>query len=260
MIPVRDFSNEVDCLAAQQAHIRAIQQRMSAAKVPAAPVSSVDKVGVLSAPLEIEASGPQVSTELFPSVVGEVRAKRIIAHTLLGFTGVTEEHVRGPRRLGHYVEARRACYLALVEHLPKWSIARIARFMNRDHSTLLHALRSERVKHNRPRGVLRALNEEQRQECSMRFRRGENASKIAQEMEFSEATIRTFLHNTGLRPRRHRPDFSVYHAAIWDMRVNKHMPVRDVAAALGISITAVQNHANALGIPSGRPPKPKVRP
>jgi hypothetical protein len=260
MIPIRDFSNEVDCLAAQQAHIREIHQRMFAPRVPAAPVSALDKAGFLSPDLEIKAPGPQVQPELFPSVVGDVRAKRIIAHTLLGFTGVTEKDVRGERRLGHYVEARRACYLALVEHLPKWSIARIARFMNRDHSTLLHALRGERVKHNRPRGEIRALSAEQRQECAMRFRRGELASKIAREMEFSEATIRTFLHNTGLRPKRHRPDFSVHHAAIWDMRVNKHMPVRDVAAALGISITAVQNHANALGIPSGRPPKPKVRP
>jgi hypothetical protein len=246
MIPIRDFSNEVDCLAAQQAHVRAIHQRMFAPRVPEPP-----------SPVAPPSTPP---LELLPTVVGEARAKRIIAHTLVDFPNVREADVRGERRLGYVVEARRACYLALVEHLPKWSIARIARFMNRDHSTLLHALRSERVKHNRPRGELRALNAEQKQECAMRFRRGENASKIAREMEFSEGTIRTFLHNTGLRPRRHRPDFSVYHAAIWDMRVNKHVPVRDVAAELGISITAVQNHANALGIPSGRPPKPKVRP
>jgi hypothetical protein len=246
MIPVRDFSNEVDALAAQLAHIRAIQERMFAPRVPEPPPPA--------APSDNE------TTSLLPGVVGEARAKRIIAHTLVDFPNVREADVRGERRLGYVVEARRACYLALVEHLPKWSIARIARFMNRDHSTLLHALRGERVKHNRPRGEIRALNEEQRQECATRFRRGENASKIAREMELSEPTIRTFLHNVGLRPRRHRPDFSVHHAAIWDMRVNKHMPVRDVAAALGISITAVQNHANALGIPSGRPPKPKVRP
>ena len=55
--------------------------------------------------------------------------------------GVTLEQMQGPQRYRPIVRARWALIAALRER--GWSLLRIGRFMNRDHTTVLYALRRE---------------------------------------------------------------------------------------------------------------------
>ena len=55
--------------------------------------------------------------------------------------GVTLEQMQGPRRYRPIVRARWALIAALRER--GWSLMRIGKFLNRDHTTVLYALRRE---------------------------------------------------------------------------------------------------------------------
>lgn len=60
--------------------------------------------------------------------------------------GFTADDIRGPRRFASLVKARHAAYAALAEARPDWSLLRVARYCNRDHTTVLHALRKMGVR------------------------------------------------------------------------------------------------------------------
>jgi transposase len=153
MIPVRDFSNEVDCLAAQQAHIRAIQQRIFAARVPAASVSALDKAGFLSPALEIKAPEPQdhANTVKEPSAVPVVEGEEppppkapLIAEIIDLVATVTKT------RRDELFSERRQRDLVRKRHMMMWlarrftgrSLTKIGKYIGgRDHTTVIHGCR-----------------------------------------------------------------------------------------------------------------------
>jgi transposase-like protein len=155
MIPVRDFSNEVDCLAAQQAHIRAIHQRMFAPRVPAAPVSALDKAGFLSPVLEIKAPKPQVqdhaNTVEEPSAVPVVedgeppppKAPLIaeIIDLVASVTKTRREELFSERRQRDLVR-KRHMVMWLARRFTGRSLTKIGFHVGgKDHTTVIHGCR-----------------------------------------------------------------------------------------------------------------------
>lgn len=79
----------------------------------------------------------------YPPVVGatpKVRALEIISEVAAKH-GLTCAHIIGPQRLRTYVRARRAAIHAVLVAYPHMSSPQLGRLFNRDHSTILHALR-----------------------------------------------------------------------------------------------------------------------
>lgn len=67
------------------------------------------------------------------------RARRIVK-VAAGVFGVAPGDIQGTPRHREAVKARRACAVILVTRMG-WSHARTGRFLNRDHSSILHALK-----------------------------------------------------------------------------------------------------------------------
>ncbi len=63
--------------------------------------------------------------------------------TALALRGVTLDEARGTSRRRHIVHARRAVMALLHDH--GWSTTGIGKFLNRDHSTVVHALKKARL-------------------------------------------------------------------------------------------------------------------
>jgi hypothetical protein len=55
--------------------------------------------------------------------------------------GITLDDIMGESRRGPVVRARWEAILVVREEFPGWSLAKIARFFRRDHTTVIHALR-----------------------------------------------------------------------------------------------------------------------
>lgn len=65
----------------------------------------------------------------------------IVAEVLTRFPGVTWADVKSIRRTRQLVEPRQACIKAVYDERKDLSLPRIGRLFNRDHTTILHAIR-----------------------------------------------------------------------------------------------------------------------
>ena len=72
-------------------------------------------------------------------LIGETRAQRMML-CIAAHHNVTVKELKSNRRPDYLVNARNDLILALKENLD-WSLPRIGRFINRDHTSVLHALR-----------------------------------------------------------------------------------------------------------------------
>lgn len=74
-------------------------------------------------------------------LVGQTREQRI-TDAISGFTGVEPSDIKGKGRQHKFLGPRRDLIKALRDNLG-WSLPQIGRFINRDHTTVLHALRQK---------------------------------------------------------------------------------------------------------------------
>lgn len=142
LVTVREFDDP----AALVAHYRAVKQRIFAARTPvalpppaksAAPPEPPKPPSVMFGP-PAPAGGPN----------SPARADWIIAF-IANAHDVSIDEIMGDRRTRVVTTARQAVMVALVLSMPRWSIARIADRMGRDHTTVLHALNRARTPHHR---------------------------------------------------------------------------------------------------------------
>jgi len=73
------------------------------------------------------------------------RAKMIKAHAAKAH-GLTVEDLEGPRRTSAVVRARWEAIAAIAKANPSWSLPQIGRCFNKDHTTVLNALREMGVR------------------------------------------------------------------------------------------------------------------
>lgn len=123
-------------------HYAAVKARINKSR---APIEAVDQVEeeVVCAPVELpdDTELDRVLEELanVPAVFPTLMARRIVADTALEF-GVSVESISGEARMKCFVEARKKVCWRLSRELG-WSLPRIGRWVNRDHTTVLHAVR-----------------------------------------------------------------------------------------------------------------------
>lgn len=63
--------------------------------------------------------------------------------------GVAPSAIFGESRVKHVMLARRAAMVAIATEQPEWSVVRIGRLFNRDHTTVLHAFKQAGFAHGR---------------------------------------------------------------------------------------------------------------
>lgn len=230
---------------------------------PAMPVVPVERVRppppqlVIAPPTIVpRVVGPAIIDQ--PPIAMGVPPRRVVAQVLRNHPGVTEQEVHGDRRLRRIVIARHACIVALAANIPRWSISHIGKYLRKDHSTILHALRKAAIEHGRPCGFRTPLSTDQQEAVISRHNSGEAPRLIATELRVSEASVRTLLHNTGLRPKGKRVDHTGLRPKIREMR-DRGMFYHDIATALGVCETTIKSHATRMGLPSRLPKKSSIR-
>jgi hypothetical protein len=129
--------------------------------------------------------------ECLRKLEGSPRAKRVLRE-IAEEHGITCAEIVGDRRIRAVVEARQAVMRALADRLPDWSIARIGRFLRRDHTTVLHALKTaDKPKHHgRPRGTGSGISEENLVKMREMRERGHTFEEIADAIGCHENTMR----------------------------------------------------------------------
>ena len=80
-----------------------------------------------------------------PTATGSYPEKRaiseIVREVLVDFPGITWEEIKGVRRERRLIEPRHRCMAAIYEQRQDFSLPAIGRIFERDHTTVLHAIR-----------------------------------------------------------------------------------------------------------------------
>ncbi|RVG88690.1 helix-turn-helix domain-containing protein [Sinorhizobium meliloti] len=87
-------------------------------------------------------SAPVVIPEEVEPVAVRRSMKEICLDVLQRFPGATLEDVKGPRRSRYIVAARHTCVYAIYAERKDISFTSLGRFFERDHTTVLHAIRN----------------------------------------------------------------------------------------------------------------------
>jgi hypothetical protein len=127
-------------LEEQRAHYRAVRERLSTPKLIPKPVveAAPPKVEVVKQP------EPERQPSHFTEISDEVRAAlkwppRDAILEMLEGTGVTLEQLKSRSREQKLVDLRHhACWILRTRF--NWSMPKIGRFFNRDHTTALHGV------------------------------------------------------------------------------------------------------------------------
>lgn len=133
MIAVKQFTSAEE----MREHYRALQVRMSQprqTKRPALIVVPKEAEPLVAKFREVKPL-PQ-ERALQPVAV----ARRIIADVALKHE-VSVKQILGDDRQAPVIEARREAMSLVYRANPNWSLVKMGRFFNRDHTTILHALR-----------------------------------------------------------------------------------------------------------------------
>ncbi|MGU3387180.1 helix-turn-helix domain-containing protein [Methylobacterium sp. D53M] len=136
MVSARDFNDA----GALRAHYAAVHARIWNARPPevatAEPLSVSAPLQPADAPLEIIPAAPDASETARGEMPSDVI--RRIARDY----GLTSDDLCGHSRAHHVIHARRAAIAALLEARPSASLTQIGQWINKNHSTVLHALRA----------------------------------------------------------------------------------------------------------------------
>jgi DNA-binding CsgD family transcriptional regulator len=183
--------------------------------------------------------------EFLQQLPGPPRAKRILR-------AIAEEHeikcveILGDRRMQLVVKARQAVMCALVDQLPDWSIARIGRFIRRDHTTILHALKTIGKHHGRPVGLASRLSEEKLATMREMREHGHTYEEIADALHCHENTIRQHCKRLHVPGGERSLEFD---AKITELRQRGWL-YREIAKHIGKSDGFVLSRARKLKFPS----------
>lgn len=130
MVPVKHFSSAAE----MQEHYKAVHARLFQAKpkpvVIAAPNPVLPALSVRKAEIE----------DLAPSLQPKAKARQIVAETAERH-GFTADEILGPGKKASLVKARWEAMALVRREFPAWSLPQIGMFFNRDHTSVLHALR-----------------------------------------------------------------------------------------------------------------------
>lgn len=144
-IPIRDrdFKSSVDLLAAGKAARERLMGAIEVAKpkavAPVPPKPVVAAPAVL--PLRLRPRTPPINMLERPA------AKFLLRLVVLKHK-ISAETILGPARHKDVVSARMEAMCLIYEHT-QWSLPQVGRFMRRDHTTVLHALRKNGVARKR---------------------------------------------------------------------------------------------------------------
>jgi hypothetical protein len=178
---------------------------------------------------------------------GSPRAKRVLLE-IAQKHGITCAEILGDRRIRAVVEARQEVMRELVEKLPDWSIARIGRFLRRDHTTVLHALKTaDKPKHHgRPKGVSNPVSEEALVRMREMRERGSSYEEIADALGHHESTMREHCKRLHVTCGERSLEFD---AKITELR-HRGWLIREIARNIGKSEGFVLARARKLKLPS----------
>lgn len=140
MVRARDFEDA----GAMRAHYAEVHARLWTPRLPPAPASEPEPAPTTSEPMVRELE-PEASDDLRedPAQIDpRAETPRDIIHRVARAHGLTSEDLRGQSRAHRIVRARRAAIAAILEARPRASLAQIGRWMEKDHTTVLHALRA----------------------------------------------------------------------------------------------------------------------
>jgi hypothetical protein len=179
---------------------------------------------------------------------GSPRAKRVLLE-IAQKHGITCAEILGDRRIRAVVEARQEVMRELVDKLPDWSIARIGRFLRRDHTTVLHALKTaDKPKHHGRRKGIVGPGVSEEALASMREMRGRGCSyeEIAQALGYHESTMREHCKRLHVTCGDRSFEFD---AKITELR-HRGWLIREIAKHIGKSEGFVLARARKLKLPS----------
>jgi hypothetical protein len=185
--------------------------------------------------------------ECLRKLEGSPRAKRVLRE-IAEEHGITCAEIVGDRRIRAVVDARQAAMRALVDQLPDWSIARIGRFLRRDHTTVLHALKTaDKPKHHgRLKGVPNPVSEEALVRMREMRERGSSYEEIADALGHHESTMREHCKRLHVTCGERSLEFD---AKITELR-HRGWLIREIAKHIGKSDGFVLARARKLKLPS----------
>lgn len=145
----RDFSTEADPLAAMRAHYSRVQA-MNRPKPQLVTLPEWRKILVAEAPAEGLPETVVPFARKDPPIPPMFNHRgRICPHHIIGTMardfGVTVAEITGPRRGGKVLKARHAVIVAVYQARPDLTLPALGRMFNRDHTTILSALRKAGV-------------------------------------------------------------------------------------------------------------------
>jgi chromosomal replication initiation ATPase DnaA len=131
-------------LQEQIEHYRKVSERIAAAADRSAPpaarmrVPTLEELDAMRAQQLSDAEADRVRRETIPAHLKsqDFDAKRIVREVSQRH-GVPEDDIMGPRRFAYIVPARREAMYRVFNELD-WTMERVGRFFNRDHTTVLH--------------------------------------------------------------------------------------------------------------------------
>jgi predicted transcriptional regulator len=185
--------------------------------------------------------------ECLRKLEGSPRAKRVLRE-IAEEHGITCAEIVGDRRIRAVVDARQAVMRALVDQLPDWSIARIGRFLRRDHTTVLHALKTmDKPKHHgRPKGTGSGVPEEKLAQMREMREHGHTYEEIGDALGYHENTMRDHCKRLHVTCGERSLEFD---AKITELRQRGWL-YREIAKHIGKSDGFVIARARKLRLPS----------
>jgi hypothetical protein len=184
--------------------------------------------------------------EFLRQLGGSPRAKRVLLE-IAQKHGITCAEILGDRRIKAVVEARQEVMRELVDRLPDWSIARIGRFMRRDHTTVLHALKvSGADHHGRAKGVPNPVSEEALVRMREMRERGSSYEEIADALGHHESTMREHCKRLHVTCGERSLEFD---AKITELR-HRGWLIREIAKHISKSDGFVLARARKLKLPN----------
>jgi hypothetical protein len=170
-------------------------------QAPPTPVVVIPERG--RAATEATAGHDRIIWNLGSSDSPQMRARSLVA-VVAGKYGVRPQDIRGPRRSSKLIQARFEAYLSVVDQCPEWSYTDIGQFFNKDHTTIVSAVKKHGA-HKQPAPSPTGedhngskISDAAARELARRARAGESASALGREFAVSEAAVRNMKNGRRL--------------------------------------------------------------
>jgi hypothetical protein len=165
-------------------------------QVPPRPVVMIDARASAPAPKAVTRDIWHLASPSSERETPHIRARQTLAR-IAAKHGVDAKAIRGPRRSRPLVDARFEAYDAVVKICPEWSYPDIGMFFNKDHTTILSAIRKGRISRKPPARVPTGdqhpssrLTDDQAREIKRRALSGESTRSLAREFGVCDTTTR----------------------------------------------------------------------